>query len=371
MEASGIRPAGSALVATLVATALLALGAGGIDSASAARRGAPSDRGFAAQWQLATDRPMGVRSAWRITTGGDAVVAVLDTGADLGHPDLAPNLWTNPDEIPGNGRDDDGNGFADDVHGHDFADGDADPSDDHGHGTHVAGVIAARGDNGLGMTGVAWRARLMIVRVLDTDGSGEVGDVARGIRYAVANGARVINLSMAGPDTSPELEAAILEAQAAGAVVVASAGNTGDDLDLLPAYPAASAGGAPVAVASTDATGALAADSSFGARAVDLTAPGESIGSTAAGGGYEIRSGTSQAAAQVSGAVALMLTARPTATGDELRAALIAGARARALHAGRAIRRLLNPGAPVFRRATTSRARPRAIAAEARPLTVA
>lgn len=371
MEASGNRPAGSALAATLVAAALLALGAGGIESASAARRVAPSDRGFAAQWQLTSDRAMGARSAWRITTGGDAVVAVLDTGADLDHPDLAPNLWTNAGEVPGNGVDDDGNGYADDVHGYDFADADADPSDDNSHGTHVAGVVAARGDNGLGTTGVAWRARLMIVRVLGTDGSGSVADVARGVRYAVANGARVINLSMAGPDTAPELELAITAAQAAGVVVVAAAGNTGEDLDTAPAYPAASAGGAPVAVASTDATGRLAQDSSFGRRSVDLTAPGESIGSTALGGGQEIRSGTSQAAAQVSGVLALMLAARPAASGDELRAALSAGARAGALHAGRSVRRLLGAVAPVLRRTATSRARPRAIGAPPRPLTAA
>lgn len=369
MEALRTRPARSGLIVTIVASVLLALAPG----ASAARGRVPNDRAFTAQWQMTTDAAMGIRSAWNAATGGDVTVAVVDTGAQLDHPDLDQNLWTNTGEIAGNGLDDDANGYADDVHGYDFAGKDADPSDDNGHGTNVAGIIGARGNNGTGVTGVAWRAKLMIVRVLDADGSGTVYDVARGIRYAVANGAKVVNLSMAGPDTDPALEGAIAEAKAAGVLVVAAAGNTGADLDAKPAYPASSASDNVIAVASTDEDGALAPGSSFGARTVDLTAPGENINSTATGGRYDTRSGTSQAAAHVSGVLALMAAARPTATADELRAQLMAGARVTglpvaggALDAGASLRRLLGIAAPRAAKRTKTSTRAAARKASAR-----
>jgi subtilisin family serine protease len=125
---------------------------------------------------------MGAASAWTQITGGNVTVAVVDTGVDLSHRDLAPNLWTNPGEIPGNGIDDDGDGIVDDVHGADFANGDGDPSDDNGHGTHVAGIVAARGGNGVGVAGLAWRARIMAVKVLGADASGDMATVAAGVR---------------------------------------------------------------------------------------------------------------------------------------------------------------------------------------------
>jgi subtilisin family serine protease len=353
MEASPTQPGRSGVIATLVACVLLALVPSG---ASAARVKAPNDRAFAAQWQLTTDAAMGARSAWRAATAGSVTVAVLDTGAQLDHPDLAANLWTNEDEIAGNGIDDDANGYADDVHGYDFAGRDADPSDDHGHGTNVAGIIGARGNNGTGVTGVAWRARLMIVKVLAANGSGSVYDVARGIRYAVANGAKIVNLSMAGPDSDPALETAIAEAAAAGVLVVAAAGNAGADLDTRAAYPASSPSGNVIAVASTDEDGRLAPGSSYGSGTVDITAPGENIDSTELAGTYGLRSGTSQAAAHVSGTLALMAAAQPAATADQLRARLLASTRsaglpvaAGALDAGAALRGLL--GLPARRAA--------------------
>jgi subtilisin family serine protease len=321
-------------------------------TASAARGGVPSDRAFPAQWQLATDAPMGARSAWRLARTGAVTVAVIDTGARLRHPDLAPNLWTNPGEVAGNDVDDDGNGHVDDVHGVDLVAGDGDPADEHGHGTHVAGIIGARGDNRVGTAGVAWRARLMIVRALGRDGSGRSSDVAAGIRYAVAHGARIINLSMAGPDDDPDLAAAVEEAGAAGALVVAAAGNTGDDLDRVPAFPAALPSEAVVAVAASASGGALAPGSSFGKHAVDLTAPGEDVTATALDGLLETRSGTSQAAAHVSGVLALMAAARPSASLAELRSALLLGARpsrlavaAGALDAAGSLRALLGRSA--------------------------
>jgi len=320
-------------------------------AAADGHRSRPSDPAFATQWQLATDAAMGARSAWRLARAGDVTVAVVDTGAGLDHPDLAPNLWTNPGEIAGNGADDDGNGFVDDVHGYDFADGDGDPADANGHGTHVAGVIGARGNNRQGVAGVAWRARLMVLRALGADGRGTSEDVAAAIRYAAANGARVINLSMTAPREDPALAAALAQAEAAGAVVVAAAGNAGRDLDRVPAFPAASTSAPVVAVAATGADGRLAAGSSYGRRTVDLTAPGEDVNAPALRGGLELRSGTSQAAAHVSGVLALMAAARPEATAAQLRGALLAGARrtalpvaAGALDAAGALRALMGAG---------------------------
>jgi subtilisin family serine protease len=357
MEALFNRPGRSGLIVTLVASVLLALVPAGASARRAGPVPAPSDRAFAAQWQLTTDAAMGARSGWNVATAGNVVVAVIDTGAQLDHPDLAANLWTNTGEIAGNGIDDDANGFVDDVHGYDFAGKDADPSDENGHGTNVAGIIGARGNNGTGVTGVAWRARLMIVRVLDASGSGSVYDVARGIRYAVANGARIVNLSMAGPDDDPSLEGAIAEAQAAGVLIVAAAGNNGADLDTRAAFPASSPAANVIAVASTDEDGKLAPGSAFGARTVDVTAPGENIDSTEPHGGYGVRSGTSQAAAHVSGVLALMAAAQPAATADQLRTQLLASTRANGLpvaagglDAGAALRGLLGIAAPRARR---------------------
>ena len=171
--------------------------------ATAATAAARPDPQLANQWALQGDGPMGAASAWTQVTGGDVTVAVVDTGVDLRHRDLAPNLWTNPGEVPGNGIDDDGDGIVDDVHGADFVNGDGDPSDDNGHGTHVAGIVAARGNNGVGVAGLAWRARIMAVKVLGADASGDMAAVAAGVRYAVAHGARVINLSLTGPSPAP------------------------------------------------------------------------------------------------------------------------------------------------------------------------
>jgi subtilisin family serine protease len=245
-------------------------------------------------------------------------VAVLDSGADLTHPDLAANLWTNP-------RAQAGEPVAD-LHGYNFVAGNGDVGDDNGHGTHVAGIIGALGGNRLGGTGVAWRVRLMIVKVLDDQGKGQASTVASGIRYAVDNGARIINLSLAGPDPSQELEDAIGYAQAKGVLVVAAAGNGGTDLATAPTYPASFPEDNVIGVAATTAAGGLSRNSDFGTGA-KLAAPGEAILSTASDGGYEWRSGTSMAAAEVSGALALLAAAQPDLNGAQLRDALYAGVR--------------------------------------------
>jgi subtilisin family serine protease len=274
---------------------------------------------------------MGAATAWTRVTGGDVTVAVVDTGVALAHRDLAPNLWTNPGEIPGNGIDDDADGFVDDVHGADLFNRDGDPTDDSGHGTHVAGIIAARGHNGVGVAGVAWRARIMAVKVLGADASGDMATVAEGVRYAVAHGARVVNLSVTGASPGADLAAAVAEAAAANVLVVAAAGNTHADDDAVAAYPAVLDAPNLVAVTACDERGALAPSASFGRTSIDLAAPGQDILSTARGGGYELRSGSSMAAAQVSGAAVLLASARPDLGWAAIRAALLGSARPTAL----------------------------------------
>jgi subtilisin family serine protease len=287
---------------------------------------AASDPRAAEQWPLDGDGPMGVASAWRQTKGAGLTVAIVDSGADLGHPDLAPNLWTNPGEVPGNGVDDDNNGYVDDVHGYDFVEGDGTPQDGNGHGTHVAGIVGARGGNGIGGAGVAWNVRLMIVRVLDAAAQGTTTDVARGIRYAVDNGARIVNLSLAGPSSTPDLADAVQYAQARGVLIVVAAGNNGADLAGAPTYPAAYGEDDVLGVAATRRDGGLSGVSDYGPGA-DLAAPGEEVLSTALGGGYEWRTGTSMAAPEVTGALVLLAAARPDLDAAGLRSTLLGGTR--------------------------------------------
>ncbi len=316
-----------------------------------AAQASATDPRVAEQWALQGDAPMGIDTAWRQTTGADTTVAIIDSGIDLGHPDLAPNLWTNQGEIPGNGVDDDGNGYVDDVHGYDFVDNDGTPQDTNGHGTHVAGIVGARGGNGIGGAGVAWQARLMAIRVLDGQARGTTSAVAAGIRYAVDNGARIVNLSLAGPTSTPDLEDAVRYAQARGVLIVAAAGNDGADLASSPTYPAAYGEDNVLGIAATTRDGGLSSVSDYGPGA-DVAAPGEQILSTALGGGYEWRTGTSMAAPEVAGALVLLAAARPDLDGSHLRDALLAGVRhtglpvsAGALDVGAALRGVIAPGA--------------------------
>lgn len=277
-----------------------------------AQAAAPNDPRFGELWGLRnvgqtvggiTGVPgadVNVLAAWDATRGAGQVVAVVDTGVALTHPDIAPNLWTNPGEIPDNGVDDDGNGLVDDVHGYDFAartvdtsgskpvtlrTPDADPDDFDGHGTHVAGTVAAVADNGIGVAGVAPEAKVMVVRALDGNGEGTIADVAEGIAYAARQGATVINLSL-GVTPAPEERAgaaqllglAIELAAARGAVVVAAAGNDAHDNDVEPTYPCALRHANLICVAAIDATGAFdAAYSNHGATTVDVAAPGTHV----------------------------------------------------------------------------------------------
>jgi thermitase len=279
----------------------------------------PDDPYWPQQWALDKIR---VVDAWDITFTSGVIVALLDSGADVQHPDLQGALWTNAGEIASNGLDDDGNGKPDDVHGwHFFQQWNGSTyqayenrlvDDENGHGTHVTGIVAAVANNGIGIAGVSRGARAMIVRVLDERGEGWYSDVAAGIAYAVDNGARIINLSLGGSEPSQVLQDAIDYAHQHNALVIASSGNDGGAV----LYPAA--GAHVLAVAATDAEDHRCSFSNFG-PSVDIAAPGDSIISTWPWlDGYYRKRGTSMASPHVAGAAALLWTWRPDYSNEQI-----------------------------------------------------
>jgi len=284
----------------------------------------PDDPQFSSQWALhneITDFDIDAPEGWDIEQGSpEVIIAVIDTGADYTHPDLAANIWHNPLEIPGNGIDDDGNGYIDDVIGWDFVDAaggasdedfempDNDPMDKHGHGTHVAGIAGAVSNNGLGIAGVAWNCKIMPVRAgyktATGDGVLESDDAARAIVYAAENGAKIINLSWGDTQQSSIIEDAIDFAVSNGALVCAAAGNENSN---APMYPASSANNGVIAVGATDNQDQRAYFSNYGSW-VDVSAPGVSIYSTYLNNGLRNMSGTSMATPIVSGVAALLFS---------------------------------------------------------------
>ena len=281
----------------------------------------PDDPFWPQQWG---PQRIEANTAWDIAVGGpETVIALLDSGADLAHPDLAGQFWTNAGEIPGNGLDDDGNGQTDDVHGwhfyHDFLGGgpyeDGDVQDNAGHGTHVTGIVAALTNNGQGVAGLARGARLMLVRVIDPFPQACYSDVIAGLVYAVDNGARVINLSLGGSTDSQALHDAVRYAASKGALLIAASGNAGDGGTLYPArYEEV------VAVNATDQ-----GENPIGlwgpGDAIDLAAPGKAIWSTWLVG-YRSETGTSYAVPHVAGVAALIWSLRPALRAAEVRALL-------------------------------------------------
>lgn len=266
----------------------------------------PSDSLVNDQYAVGT---ASLEAAWNITTGSPTVtVAVIDTGVDYTHPDLAANIAPNEGELPGNGRDDDGNGYTDDYLGHNTVARSGDPYDDNEHGTHVAGIIGAVGNNGEGVAGVAWNVGLIPVKVLDSTGAGTIVEIVQGIDYAIARGARIINMSLGGAGYSIGFHRAIARAKEAGILVVAAAGNESTNNDIKPSYPAAFYDSNIVSVTATDADDTLAYFSNVGAKGVDLGAPGVDIISTIPGNDYDHFSGTSMAAPHVAGVAALLLS---------------------------------------------------------------
>lgn len=249
-----------------------------------------------------------VVGAWEKSVGENVMIAVIDTGIDISHEDLAENIWINMAEIPGNDNDDDGNGYVNDIHGWNFADGnnkvfDTGNAAGEKHGTHIAGIIAAVKDNGIGIAGAAPKARIMPLKVF-RNGKAYTSDIIAAIEYAKQMGARVVNASWGSTEDNRALHETI---ENSGLLFICAAGNSGLDIDTVPVYPAAYDGENIISVASVNRNGLLSAFSNYGISSVDVAAPGEEIFSTIPGNEYTAMSGTSMAAAFVAGEAALLL----------------------------------------------------------------
>lgn len=298
----------------------------------------PNDTYFGTQWSLNnTAQTIGGRtgtvgadiravSAWDLERGTShaVAVAVIDTGTDLTHPDLTASLWTNLAEIPGNGIDDDSNGFVDDVHGYNFVSGSGTPTDDYGHGTHVAGIIAAAQNNSVGISGISGGAKIMTLKALDSTGSGYLSDIQDAIYYATANGAKVINMSLSSPTDTASMETAVTYAHTHGVTVLAAAGNDGSSAI---AYPGGCADA--IAVGATNNQDTIASFSQHNST-VDISAPGVYVYSTtptydvtmtyedALSRDYDYMSGTSMATPTAAGVAALVLARNPNLSPDQV-----------------------------------------------------
>jgi len=292
----------------------------------------PNDPGYPQLWGLnntgqsggTPDADIDAPEAWDIETGNpNQVIGVLDTGVDYNHPDLVDNIWTNPGETAGDGIDNDNNGYIDDVRGWDFAYNDNDPMDVHSHGTHVSGTIAAKGNNSVGVTGVAWDAKIMPLKFLDDGGSGYTSDAILALNYATAKGVKITNNSWGGGGYSQGLYDAINTAGQQGALFIAAAGNEAANNDIYLAYPASYDLPNIISVASTTRTDALSSFSNYGLTSVDLGAPGSQIYSTIPGGNYATYSGTSMASPHVTGGAALVWSQNPTWTAQEVKSQLL------------------------------------------------
>ncbi|MGH9930752.1 MAG: S8 family peptidase [Pyrinomonadaceae bacterium] len=294
------------------------------------------------QWALST---IGVAQAWAKTKGsGEIVVAVLDSGVEYTHVDLANNIWTRPSNMkPYQDRD---LGTSDDVHGFNAIANDGDPMDENGHGTFCAGIIGAECGNNLGVCGVNWKTQIMPLKFINAGGFGYVADAIAAINYAIdrkRSGAnlRVINASWGLSQSSRALEDVIRKAYEAGILFVAASGSTNTNNDASPRYPGGYSIGNIISVAATDQRDALAQFSNYGAQGVHLAAPGKDILTTALGNDYERHSGTSMAAPLVAGVAALALSARPGLSVNQLRSLLLRsvdklpGLRGRVVTAGR------------------------------------
>ncbi|MEK7790136.1 MAG: S8 family serine peptidase [Deltaproteobacteria bacterium] len=280
--------------------------------------GQPDPTGLSGSYDADIDAP----EAWTTTTGSpNIVVAVIDTGIDYKHEDLAANMWVNTGEIPGNGIDDDKNDYIDDVYGYDFSNKDGDPLDDHEHGTHVAGTIAAIKDNKIGVAGVAPTVKLMAVKFLDSFGSGELSNAALGIEYAIAMGAKILSNSWGG--FSQTLYDIIAHANQNKVVFTAAAGNDGKNTDGFPHYPSSYQQPNVISVGAITNEDILAGFSNYGIKSVHLLAPGQAILSAIPGNNYDVMRGTSMATPHVSGIAALLLSQEPELSPEEVRDRLI------------------------------------------------
>jgi subtilisin family serine protease len=288
----------------------------------------PDDPFYPSQYALAPDGAGSVNApnAWNLRTSCSKV-AVLDTGTQYNHPDLSSNVWHNPDEIKGNGKDDDKNGYVDDYYGVNLIDGKNSGVDDEGHGTHVSGIIAGRGNNNDGISGLCWSGSIIPVKFMDEDGSGAASDAADGIRYAVKEGARIINASFGASSKSSALSDAIDYAKSKGTLIIAAAGNDGRNNDNRPTYPASYTQGNVIAVAAVTSNGFLASYSNYGEESVDLAAPGDKILSTYPKSTYKTLSGTSMAAPIVAATAAMVRSADTSRSYSDIRKAILSNTR--------------------------------------------
>jgi thermitase len=319
----------------------------------APQQGTGADPLLSKQWGMLD---IGVQTAWQKTYGDpDMIVAVIDTGVDYTHEDLLPNMWRNTKEVAGNGLDDDNNGYIDDMIGWDFVTNDNKPYDlkasaNPGHGTHCAGNVAAKGMNGLGVSGVAPGVKIMALRFLSEKGEGTTADAIKAIRYAVDNGARVLSNSWGSEGEDPAegaenqaLRDVIQYAQDHNVLFVAAAGNGhngvgyNNDTDAKPGYPASYDHDIIISVAAIDKTNKLGSFSNWGVRSVDIAAPGVAVFSTTVGNSYSATvypnlpfltwDGTSMATPHVAGAAALYWSAYPGKSWREVKAAIIGSAK--------------------------------------------
>ncbi len=265
------------------------------------------------QFEGTVDADIDLPEAWSLGTGSrDVKVAVIDTGIDFFHPDIRDNLWVNPDEIPGNGMDDDQNGYVDDVYGFDFVSDDGDPFDDQGHGTHVAGIIGAVANNRKGSAGVSQEVSLMAIKSFGVSGSADVATVVRAMRYAIDHGADIINASWGVDIRSELMRTAVEEAAQADVLFVAAGGNRQSEQLFYPA-----AFDDTVGVGATDKNDQRTRFSNYGSF-IDLAAPGQTIFSTLPDNRFGFLSGTSMAAPHVTGAAVLALARHPDWTARDL-----------------------------------------------------
>ncbi len=314
----------------------------------------PNDSSFSLLWGLQNTGQLGgtpqadidATDAWVRTQGNpNLLIGIIDTGIDYLHPDLLANIWTNPGEIPGNGIDDDGNGYVDDIHGYNFVNNTGNPMDDQGHGTHCAGTIAGVGNNGKGVAGVVWSAKLVGLKFLDSTGNGTTAAAINAITYANAMGISITNNSWSGGGFSQALKNAIDAAGTKGYLFIAAAGNginnngVANNNDATPQYPASYTSSNIIAVAATDVNDANASFSNYGLTSVDLAAPGVSIYSTKPGNAYQYLSGTSMATPQVTGAVALIWGYNQSLTRTQVKTYLLQGVDSLATLSGRVVSR--------------------------------
>lgn len=310
--------------------------------------GIPNDPYFSKLWGLnntgqtggASGADIDAPEAWDnfAPAGNAVVVAVIDTGIDTTHPDLAGRMWANPNEIAGNGVDDDKNGYIDDTRGWDYVSNDNDPTDDNNHGTHVAGTIAASFNNSQGIAGVAGPAnvRLMPLKFLNSSGSGAISNAIKALDYATTKGAVISNNSWGGTSYSQALADAIARNYQAGRLFVAAAGNNATNTDATPYYPQGYNVPSVISVAAMTASDTLASFSNYGGQSVDLAAPGSSIYSTVRGG-YALYSGTSMATPHVAGAAALIWAKNSALTNVQVKRILMDSSRKAAYLTGKTV----------------------------------